>query len=223
MSKAKTILMLSAVLMLVVGQTQADDLFAPYWAETDNSLFAEWHTWDVSGEPDDWEANPVGLDVPMMFRMAGGELLADYEGRTDVLMIMSDDEVEFHLDNYNNDNPEKWIRIQITYYVDVDPDLGLPEGFPLIAVDVWTDMISDLRIDIVPSEIYDHDDGWYTVAYDFILEPNPAWETIGLKFLGYPAYVDQVVIDTKCVPEPAAMSLLVLGGIGVLLRRRRRA
>jgi len=33
--------------------------------------------------------------------------------------------------------------------------------------------------------------------------------------------VDQLVIDTRCAPEPATMALLGLGGLGMLFRRKR--
>jgi hypothetical protein len=69
--------------------------------------------------------------------------------------------------------------------------------------------------------------GWRTDAYEFIIEPNPRWEKIGLKFrrMGVEgpfevgAYIDQVVIDTIC-PEPASLALLAFGGLALLRRRR---
>lgn len=60
--------------------------------------------------------------------------------------------------------------------------------------------------------------GWVTSAYDFQFQPNPWNEKIELKF-NDTAFIDQVVIDTICIPEPATL-LLGLGCL-VLARGRR--
>ena len=63
-------------------------------------------------------------------------------------------------------------------------------------------------------------DGWYTILYSFTIEPNPIFEDIYIKFSSYPAYVDQVVIDTHCVPEPTTILLIAGGIVGLVLRKR---
>ncbi len=62
---------------------------------------------------------------------------------------------------------------------------------------------------------------WYTYNYGLTIRPNPESETITIE-VPYCTVIDQIVVDTECIPEPATMSLLVLGGIGVLVRRRRK-
>jgi hypothetical protein len=53
--------------------------------------------------------------------------------------------------------------------------------------------------------------------------PNPVYETVKLTFSvpagGY-ELIDQYHIATECVPEPATFSLLALGGLALLWRRR---
>ena len=39
--------------------------------------------------------------------------------------------------------------------------------------------------------------------------------------IGGDVFVDQLVVDTICIPEPATMSLLALGGLALLRRKRR--
>jgi hypothetical protein len=68
--------------------------------------------------------------------------------------------------------------------------------------------------------------GSVVAAYEFTLEPNPLREEILLKFdwpMTYQdsAYVDQVVIDTWCIPEPVTLAFVGLGGIWLLRWRRR--
>ena len=61
-------------------------------------------------------------------------------------------------------------------------------------------------------------------VYDFQMPFNPDEEWIGLKFDWYGEYdaaVSQVVIDTKCVPIPAAVWLLGSGLLGLIGIRRR--
>ncbi|GAG25684.1 unnamed protein product, partial [marine sediment metagenome] len=137
-------------------------------------------------------------------------------GRDWVVEVHIDDDLIFHLDNYDIANEEKWVRVQITYW----PQAAPPSGF-----NVWTDQGGPVPVPAAEAGSYDHTDGWVTKAYDFILEPNPDWEDIGLKFEFSPnpmpsAYVDQVVIDTWCVPEPGTLGLLLLGGLALLNRRR---
>ena len=61
--------------------------------------------------------------------------------------------------------------------------------------------------------------GWMHSIYHIDLSPNPSYETI--QIFGA-VDVDELVIDTYCVPEPATMAMLSVGGIAALLRRRRK-
>ncbi len=66
---------------------------------------------------------------------------------------------------------------------------------------------------------------WHTLTFDLTLNTNytPGTDNFARLALkpgrdGMVAYLD----DASLVPEPATMSLLAIGGIGVLLRRKRR-
>lgn len=62
---------------------------------------------------------------------------------------------------------------------------------------------------------------WYTYSYGLTIEPNPEFETVTLDVLEC-TWIDQIDVDTICtVPEPATLSVLGLGGLGLLRRRRR--
>ena len=94
-------------------------------------------------------------------------------------------------------------------------------GWRIGESDGWTGAFADDGdpLDaIVENEL--QGDGWMHTTYYFEVEPNPDLEFIGLFFTDLIA-VDQVVIDTICIPEPITISLLGLGGL-VLIRRRKR-
>jgi hypothetical protein len=65
------------------------------------------------------------------------------------------------------------------------------------------------------------DGSWSTYVYGFQIVGNPEWESIQID---YPpcTTLDQTILDSICVPEPATTALLA-AGLGTLLARRRRA
>ena len=60
---------------------------------------------------------------------------------------------------------------------------------------------------------------WVHSTYLIHLEPNPAWEIVKIDGT---LVVDEIVIDTICFPEPAAMGVLAVGGLALLRRRKQR-
>ena len=64
-------------------------------------------------------------------------------------------------------------------------------------------------------------DGWRTMVVGWKIWPNPTDETIKFSLWGTGGFVNSISIDTLCViPEPATLTILGLGGV-VLLRRKR--
>ena len=210
----------------------AHDYWVPDWRGEPGTTWSVWDDWaQYPGPmpPDAFTANPAGVASPYATADPDSAFLLDSwtdglgENRWNVLHIVGDDELGFHLDNYDRNFPEKLVRIQISH----DSDHARPLAFNvLLGYDGVTFPIH------VPADLVavTEPPGWVTAAYEFSVEPNPQWEEIYLKFDWDPAhdpsaYVDQVVIDTWCIPEPSTLVLLSAGAVGLLAcawRRRRR-
>ena len=190
------------------------------WSEDEGNYFPDYFDWS-SGEAGPWEEpwEPEALLEPSPEM----EILPTFEGRDDVLQI-NDVQIGFLLPNFLNGD-YKIIRLQVTYW----PDDGGVEAWLDGSLDMWVGFDpynTDIRFPVQGDNggIWIDEEwngGWLTEVYEWVLSPNPAWEEFFLGFEAAPAYVDQVVIDTMCVPEPGVLSLLVVGGVALLRRRKR--
>ena len=71
------------------------------------------------------------------------------------------------------------------------------------------------------SNITTEPDGWKVLTIGWRIEPNPEWEEILLQFQDSGADVDYVIVDTICIPEPATLLVVFVGGVLAVLRRSR--
>ncbi len=187
----------------------ADDADPPSWRGLYNATYQEWD-FNSSTNPLPAETVSNRYGTPLM-TITDGTYLTEYQGRAGVWEYSSGG-MAFDLPNNPDLGPEKWIRIQVTYWDDPgsfnSPSIGSsPAG-------------DGGLVDEIP-----HLDNWKTVVVDFTLTPNPPSETILLGGNGASVYIDQVVIDTTCVPEPGMLMLLATAGLslfGYAWRRCRR-
>jgi hypothetical protein len=216
MKRLITICAVVGCILAATGIATADDVLGPpeWWEENPGIAASHWDDWTgFPGPmaPDYWDSTPELTTSPYAYAYGSAYLESSWEGRSNLLRLMGDDELKFHMPNFvGGDYKDIWI--QVTYY---KPDTREPsfnvnaEGLEYMTEPVFEGFV-------------EHEDGWVTDAWSFQIWPNPPEEEIWLNFSSYSGftYVDQVVIDTRCVvPEPATICLLGLGALSLLRRK----
>ena len=123
----------------------------------------------------------------------------------------SSDQGDITLEIWNIEDNEliKRIRVQITgWWDDTPPEVTITEASP---------SGTSLNHDAVVTDLTD---GRKLMVRDIDLWPNPDWEILTVTLPAETA-IDQIFVDTISIPEPATMSLLALGGLALLRRKRR--
>jgi len=192
---------LCMVVTLTAGSMAfADDVAIPTWRYANGSTYQVWEFSDDNSTPvPDVVYNPYGDPLLQVNTSYGWEAGAwALSGEIDIL-----------IPNFPEIRPEKWIQIQLTWKA-ADNDPFLLDD-PLIAIGPFDSMTISRYDDdqIVPGCIHS--------IYDIVIRPNPAEEWIAIKG---DIWVDELVIDTICVPEPATICLFGLGALTLLRKRR---
>jgi hypothetical protein len=224
-----TIVFAAALCLAMTPAVLADDVFPPPWRGEVSTTLQYWE-FNYDSNPTGWERfyepdGPGPLDE-------GPPYITGYLPSTNVIVWPDpntwypDDPlhgstrqgifplsgwIDVIVDNHNPPNEFKWVWVQLTWAQEFAGGHSQPAFSNLSPAPVDPPVLID--------EV-DHLDGWYTSTYEWFIRPNPPFEEFTIGFdTGGGILVDELVIDTWCIPEPATMGLLLVGGLLTLRRR----
>ncbi len=213
---------------ILAGMVTGDDVPSPMWpSEFDNPY----------GEPCiEWPSGPYVVEDP---GGVAGEVtavatvdLVGYmpplgEGPGDVIP----DTPTVHIGVYDLEgNPDTSRPVPVSIWIPNDPEdrpvkkifwqmtsdkSPTPQGDPPTTTPPGTS---------APTGIphWKHDNtNWYTYNGMNEIRPNPDGEWLTFELV-HSTNIEEIVIKTTCMPEPATLGLLAVGGLMMLVRRRRR-
>ena len=206
----------SAVLLMAgASAVRADDLYPPDWRGDPGSTYQQWEfSTDNTTPPPDDVVNPYG--TPSLTVIPYGSYKPEWNGRYGVWPLSGF--VIANIPNNPVENLYKLVQIQLTWTVEPGqttiPCVGLTatlaNGMP----------VSEEFIILLDEQTDDTlGQGWYHTTYLYKIIPNPVTETV---YISSSIMIDELVIDTICIPEPATLGLLGIGGVLILVRRRGR-
>lgn len=199
----KRICMLFVLAGVAVSQCFAAlDLNAPDWRGDDGTTYQVWD-FSTSANPSDAD-DYVNVECPCVVVYGNYPYTRWKESDLGEQGVWAfEDYMLVNIPNIPQENPYKEIWLQIVYWGDGEPEIFTdPQSSSMTLVDEQT-----------------LDSGYIHATYSIIIEPNPFEESIFIMPRNCTLYVDNLVIDTICVPEPLTLGLL---GIGALLIRRRK-
>lgn len=195
----------------------AHDVFVPDWRGLDGTTYEQW--WfgsDVNPAVPEFIDNDYGSAIALIIVGEYGSGWLDNPGlgtQTGMWDIGgSDGQIVLDIDNQPLALDYKQIWLQVTYYQSIG-------GAPIVDVP-GAQLVSSQTVlieeDMMPGM------GWYLDQSIWRIEPNPSYEQIILTGNPGGSVIDQIVVDTYCIPEPASMALLIVGGFIAFKKQRRR-
>lgn len=117
--------------------------------------------------------------------------------------------------NWVDEEPEKYIRVQLTY-IGLAPVVTGANGYEYDGYHGGGTDTTDLGFFVPYSTVNVDPNHLYS---DIYMQPNPDWEQIEV-FVPQGTVIDEIVVDTISIPEPSTLAFMgVAGAIAVFLRR----
>ena len=200
-------LVLGLVLTALTAPVLGDDIVHPWWRDDARTTYERWEF----GE----NVNPVPADeyrgefATPQASLPNGKFWPEMLGRTGVWALTG--QIFAEVENYPEPLDEKWIWVQLTWAPED------PGNRPIVEAWVETDT-GTTEQGVIVSEI-SLEEPWMHTTFQILLTPNPVFETIHID---NSVYVDQLVVVTICIPEPATLSLLTLASLAAMHHKRKR-
>jgi len=214
MNKLVALAILASMLLPVVAA--AHDVYIPDWRGLDGTTYQQWR-FDTPANPavpevinNEYGSASASITVGLM----GSGWLDDpmLGTQTGIWDIGGDDgQILFDIDNRPLALDYKEIWLQVTYY----QSMG---GAPIIDAP-GAQLISSQTV-LIEEDIMGM--GWYLDQSVWRIEPNPSHEKVILTGDPWGSVIDQIVVDTYCIPEPTSIGLLILGSFIAFKKRRQR-
>ncbi len=133
----------------------------------------------------------------------------DPSGRTGIWPLSGS--ISVVVDNHDPDNLWKIMWVQVTWR----PQGSTPDSVPMLT-NFDPTFSSAYPPRVTGQGDVDLGDGWFETTFVWRIEGNPPDEFFMIEGL---IDVDQLIIDTWCIPEPASLLLFAISG-GLLIRKR---
>jgi hypothetical protein len=229
------------VCLLAAGaaNVRADDLYPPNWRGNPGSSYAQWEF--LSSVPlVGGTTGPIAQDAGFLpygnptltitpgtgggwhaqqptYEASGGTVpLYDPAGPSGDGWWNLSGQIDVTMQDSPDPNPHKEVWIQVTWepqepgnvptVQELAPVVGQETTIPLETHVLWAG---------------DPGNAWrkvYLSVFHFDINPNPTQETFEIRG---GINVDELVVDTICVPEPASLGMLGFGAAMLLIRRRK--
>ncbi|MFH1614450.1 MAG: hypothetical protein ABIG61_05125 [Planctomycetota bacterium] len=172
----------------------ADDLNPPLWRGQALTTMQSWE-FGTNQNPSapDIDNNPFGTaSASVVYDSPFTPWLDNDCNHQGVWFV--EDRIDLFVPNSSVPNPIKYMWLQLTFYSDSanDPQIFSIPGLSMV------EKIQKIQLD----------DYYWHGTYRITIEPNPSEETLYIMPRDCTILIDEIVLDTLCIPEPAMAGLL---------------